>query len=209
MQHDPLLSTTYAGPIAWYSMALQSGAFVLEDAENFQKQTFRNRCYVVSHQGVQMLNIPLDHKGPLEIKEVRISFVENWNQIHWRALVSGYGSAPFFEILAPELEPLFTSPPERLWDWNLALMELFLKWLNEDIQWRPSREFNLSYPRDLRNSIHPKSMPRIHYPTYDQVFSEKGGFHPGLSIMDAFFHLGPATVEYLYQLDLSSLDSNP
>src|SRR5690606_32909922 len=112
-------STAYLPPLSWWQKALQYNELRLEQHESWQKQTYRNRCYILGPNGRQMLNIPILHnEHKASIGTIEISYVENWQHIHWQALKTAYGSAPFFEILGPELEEFYQRKITRLFDWN-------------------------------------------------------------------------------------------
>ena len=144
-----------------------------------------------------MLNIPVDHNSTGgSIDEVRISYHQDWQHRHWQAIRSAYGSSPFFESLAVELEPFYQEKSEFLFDLNLRLLKLLLNWLQTDLRivftnsWQQDREL------DFRESIHPK----IEEPKgilYPQVFSEERGFVSNLSVLDLIFNEGRAAYDYL------------
>ena len=90
-----LLSTTYFGPVQWYQKLYRSDEAIIEACENFQKQTFRNRCIIATTQGVQALTIPVTRGNDSTIRDVRISDHGNWRHLHWNALQSAYGEESF------------------------------------------------------------------------------------------------------------------
>lgn len=119
-----LLSSTYFGPVQWYQK-LNRHRCVIEQHDNFVKQTYRNRCVIASANGPQTLTVPTERYDGLKcpMRDIRISDHGNWRHLHWQALVSAYGETPFFEYYADNLRPYFE---ERRWtyllDFNLDIM---------------------------------------------------------------------------------------
>ena len=119
-----LLSSTYFGPVQWYQK-LNRHRCVIEQHDNFVKQTYRNRCVIASANGPQTLTVPTERYDGLKcpMRDIRISDHGNWRHLHWQALVSAYGETPFFEYYADDLRPYFE---ERRWtyllDFNLDIM---------------------------------------------------------------------------------------
>lgn len=119
-----LLSSTYFGPVQWYQK-LNRHRCVIEQHDNFVKQTYRNRCVIASANGPQTLTVPTERYDGLKcpMRDIRISDHGNWRHLHWQALMSAYGETPFFEYYADDLRPYFE---ERRWtyllDFNLDIM---------------------------------------------------------------------------------------
>lgn len=190
-------SIAYLPPVHWLRAALKQDQILIEACESWQKQSYRNRTYIAGPQGKLMLNIPVDHSTTGgRIDEVSISYSENWQHRHWQAILSAYGTAPFFESLAVELESFYSRKAENLFDYNLQLLELIFNWLQVDPDFALTTDFRQEYPQDFRHSIHPKqSLPTYH--PYPQVFDDKLGFIPGLSVLDLIFNEGPAAYDHL------------
>jgi len=197
-----LFSMTYLGPIAWYARLLSCDAIFLEACESWQKQSYRNRCYIDSPNGALMLNIPVQHTGGKQHSgDVKVSLRENWPARHWQAIKTTYNSSPFFEVLGPELEPYYHKPINNLWDWNLQLLKLMLNWLQVELTIKTTKHWEVQPggKQDFRESFHPKH-PTLNFPSYPQVFDTKFGFRSNLSIIDLMFNEGPAAYDYLKQL---------
>ena len=118
-----LLSTTYFGPVQWYQK-LNRHHCIIEQHDNFVKQTYRNRCVIASANGPQTLTVPIERYDGMKcaMRDIRISDHGNWRHLHWQALVSAYGETPFFEYYADDIRPFFE---EHRWkyllDFNLDI----------------------------------------------------------------------------------------
>ena len=128
MQSSILLSTAYLPPVFYLKQILQHDTIIIEKKENFIKQTYRNRCDMVSANGLISLSIPLVKQTNKElISEKRISYSENWQQQHWRTLVSAYKNSPYFDFFEHEFKPFYENKYEYLFEYNLQLLETILK----------------------------------------------------------------------------------
>jgi hypothetical protein len=196
-----LLSTTYFGPLQWYQKLYRYESVVIDQQETFQKQTYRNRCLIATTQGVQALTVPVVHDASNAIRDIRISDHGNWRHLHWQALQTAYGDSPFFEYYEDDLRPFFTDRHwERLIDYNESIYQKMCELL--DIQPKIvlsscNHPLNLS---DFRQGINPKHpfedsdfQPRPYY----QVYQQKYGFLPNLSILNLLFNMGPESIFYL------------
>lgn len=195
-----LLSTTYFGPVQWFQKLNRAGEAWIERQETFQKQTYRNRCLIATTQGVQALTVPVDRSSAVQIKDVRISDHGDWRRLHWNALQSAYGESPFFEYYEDDLRPFF----ERRWTFLLDFNEEIRQKVCELIDIRPSVRYTDNYAKnvshDYRDAIQPKHpapdadfQPRPYY----QVYRQKHGFLPNLSILDLLLNMGPESVFWL------------
>lgn len=206
------------------SAEVEPASVLIEACEHYQKQSWRNRCRFYAADGPQTLNYPLRHEDfSRPISEVRIDWSTPWLIRHKRAIVSAYRTSPYFEYYQDELFAILDSRPERMLEFNTAITEFFLRkcglkanvgftgeWVapaqaqNEDIVLGggDSAEGTSGGILDLREAIHPKRPNTIlrdlglERPYY-QVFSPKGGFISGLSIMDLLFNEGPDSISYL------------
>ena len=199
---DCLLSTTYFGPIQWYQKLCQADTVMTERWESFQKQTYRNRCLIATANGVQALTVPVErHASSPFIKDLRISDHGNWRHLHWHALVSAYGESPFFEYYQDDLCPFFEQRWEFLFDFNEAIRQTMCELL--DIH--PKVDYTDHYEAspacaDFRQTIqpkHPAEDPEFKPRPYYQVYANRHGFLPNLSILDLLFNMGPESILYL------------
>lgn len=197
-----LVSTEYWGAISFFSEIIKYDQVILESKESFIKQSYRNRTYVDGPNGILMLNLSVNHASPRQIDRIEINQQEKWGQKHWQALQTSYGSSPFFEAIAADIETLYNTPHQRLWDLNLHSFQLVCKWLRIQPQLKFTKEW---FPEnneaiDLRTRFHPKKKPDLTMPPYSQVFDHKTGFKENLSILDLICNEGPAAYDYLKQL---------
>ena len=179
-----------------------------EVRDNFQKQTYRNRCYIATDQGRLMLNIPIRHVGGSTgrqlYRDVRIENAYPWQRQHWRSLETAYRAAPFFEYFEADLRPLFDTTFTFLLDLNLATIESLCTLLKIPFPQARTSSFVTSPEgiQDARFLIEAKKDDLCEVPRYAQVFQERHGFLPNLSALDLLFNEGVAGVEYLRAIEL-------
>ena len=197
-----LLSTAYLPPLHYFYYLLNAEKVILERHEHFVKQTFRNRAEILSANGKLSLSIPLVKNSDKEIiSKKQISYAENWQHIHWRAISSAYKNSPYFEYFEEEFKPFYNNKFEFLFDYNLQLIQTILKILRikKEIYFSESFEKETEY-LDLRDNIHPKNInSELNFPQneYRQIFSDKLGFTKNLSVIDLLFNKGLETNDYL------------
>lgn len=234
-----LLSTAYFPPVSYFAAIAQemeglikkgasrknilptplsSSVVYIEACENYQKQSYRNRCRFYGADGVQTLSFPILHSNGTHknlISEVRIDYSKPWVLQHKRAITSAYGTSAYFEYYQDELFAILDSQPERLIDLNTALLNFFLQKIGIKAEIHMTKEYSPNgtvIPEgeqiqcdDLRDVIHPKRQNNILNAMglekpYFQVFSPKHGFQSDLSIMDLLFNEGPDSILFLKNL---------
>ena len=191
-----LLSSTYFGPIQWYQKLNRYDECLIERHESFIKQTYRNRML-----------IPTNHNTSLAMKDIRISDHANWRHVHWNALLSAYGESPFFEYYQDDIRPFYEKKYEFLFDFNMEITEKMIELLdirpkisitNEYVQ---SEELRAQCEvKDFREAIRPKKpLPDAEFESkrYYQVYEQKLGFQPNMSILDLLFNEGNEAIFYL------------
>lgn len=194
-----LLSTTYFGPIQWYQKLYRAEHVEIEQWESFQKQTYRNRCLIATANGVLALTVPVEHGDSPLIKDIRLSDHGNWRHLHWNALQSAYGESPFFEYYQDDIRPFF----ERHWTFLLDFNEEIRQKMCELIDIQPNvsytegfipEESPLTSYRTAISPKHPQDDPDFLPKRYYQVYEQKHGFLPNLSILDLLFNMGPESI---------------
>ena len=197
---EVLLSTTYFGPIQWYQKLYRAEHVVIEQWESFQKQTYRNRCLIATTQGIQALTIPVVRGETSLMKDIRISDHGNWRHLHWNALQSAYGESPFFEYYQDDIQPFFTQRWDYLFDFNEAIRQKMCELIDISPQVSLTGSFQPKADHDFREAINPKHpAPDADFESrsYYQVYQQKHGFLPNLSILDLLMNTGPESILYL------------
>lgn len=196
-----ILSTAYLAPVEYYSKLFSGEDILIEQYENYIKQSYRNRCSILSANGVMPLSIPIESAGGKKcpIRDVCIADHGNWRHLHWNALISAYNSTPFFEYYEDDFRPFYERKYKYLFDFNEELREMICSLLSFDT-------VNISYTEDyitditsedidLRQGLSPKKDFKTFDPDfvsipYYQVFEERYGFTENLSIVDLLFNMG-------------------
>ena len=200
---EVLLSTTYFGPVQWYQKLYRADCVQIEQWESFQKQTYRNRCLIATTQGIQALTIPVVRGETSLIKDLRISDHGNWRHLHWNALQSAYGESPFFEYYQDDIRPFYEKHWTYLLDFNEEIRQRMCELIDIQPQVRYSQAFlpiTDALSNDYRFAINPKHPgedPEFTPKPYYQVYQQKHGFLPNLSVLDLLFNMGPESIFYL------------
>jgi len=203
-----LLYPTYFAPIIQYAALLQSSKYTFEIEDNFQKQSYRTRCYIYGSNGKQLLSVPVKHhpKGlKKKTKEVKIdNETTPWKKIHLKSIQAAYRSSPFFEFYENDLEALFQKKHDYLLDLNLDIHDFIMAALQENCNYSKTKTYEItSSANDLRILANAKIKPQTTFSKYIQMFDGKHGFIENLSILDLLFMEGPQASEYLKKLELS------
>ena len=174
----------------------------LEACESYRKQSYRNRCYILSPGGVEMLQVPVVHDGARLITDVRVDYSTPWVEKTFRTLDTAYYTSAFYEYYRDELQALFEVRPATLWELNSSLTEYLLGRCGVAAGLIPTADFALQASDDWRERIDPKKPDTVlRYlgldRPYYQVFSSRHGFIPGLSVVDLLFNEGPDSISWL------------
>lgn len=202
-----LFIPTYFSPISQYAAIVSSGEVVFEVADNFQKQSYRNRCYIYGPNGKQLLNIPVKHPEGSQRKKSKDTLVENsspWQKQHLKSLQAAYHSSPFFEFYKDDLQFVFDKEYKFLLDINI---DTYL-FLTDALQISHNFSKTTLYTEnvlndDFRQLASVKQHPKIIEKPYTQVFENKHGFLPNLSILDLLFMEGPNSISFLEKFKLT------
>lgn len=194
-----LLPVFYLPPISWFSEFLnEENEVVLEQFENFPKQTYRNRTNIYGANGKLSLIIPIHHTGKRCIKDIEISYAEDWQKLHWKSIKNAYQSSPYFEYYEDKLEKIFSEKPKFLSEFNLTALEIILKILKSEKEYSFTEEYVKSPEiNDFRDHFSAKNESEYHMDEYYQTFSDKLGFIKDLSIIDLICNIGPESATYI------------
>jgi hypothetical protein len=190
-----VFNSLYLAPIEYYAALFRAKQAVIEIHDNYQKQSYRNRCMIAGANGAISLNIPIEKPSTAKckMKDIRISEHGNWRHLHWNAIISAYNSTPFFEYYEDDFRPFYEKKQPFLHDFNEELRQLICRLIGIQTSVSYSETYIQTIPdtaTDFREIIHPKKPPIAETPVYYQVFSEKNGFIPHLSIIDLLFNMG-------------------
>ena len=197
-----LLHPTYFPNIATFA-ALVKNEVIWEVKDNFQKQTYRNRCYICTDKGRHMLNIPIKHAGGEEGRQkyadVHMDNSYPWKKQHWRTLETAYRTSPFFEFYEDDIRPLFEGDDASLLDFNLKTIEVIGNCIGVTIGNAQTDTFELEPTDkvDARFLAEAKKQRKMEFEPYPQVFEDRHGFLPNLSILDLLFNEGTNALDYL------------
>lgn len=194
------LTSAYLPPVEYFSKLLLFDKIFIEQHDHYMKETYRNRCHILGPNGIITLTVPVVKSSMLkcEMCEVKISDHGNWRHLHWNAIESAYNTTPYYEFYKDYFAPFYEKQYEYLIDFNEALCGLLCELIDMTPQIQRTDEYSKSFDADevdFRDRIHPKKNYRIEdvdfQPrSYYQVFHDKYGFVPNLSIIDMLFNCG-------------------
>jgi len=193
-----VLTTAYFAPVQYYSKFLKYNKVLIEVHDHFTKQTYRNRCKIYAANGVLQLSVPVKKdQTKTRLCDIKIDYDTNWRKVHWKSIESAYKASPFFDYYADDLVPFFNRKYNFLIDFNTEIQNQILNLLNLDVSIQFTKSFKNYYSADyddFREKIHPKKVIEDNDFTatqYMQVFQDRYGFQPNLSIIDLLFNEGP------------------
>ena len=197
-----LIHPTYFPSISHFAAIVQAEKVTFEMEDNFQKQTNRNRTYIYSPNGIQILNIPVKHSkiAHQKTKDIQIENDFDWQKQHFKSLEAAYRSSPFFEYFEDDLLPIFEKKHSFLMDLNLEVFDLITRCLRMKIEYNSSTEYvheiESNEKTDFRFLANGKK-DQSQFESYTQVFDDKFGFINNLSVLDLVFNEGKFAVDYL------------
>lgn len=204
-----ILNIALFPPVEYMALLLFHPEVQIEAHEHYQKQTYRNRYYILGPNGKQLLHVPVDKRGihHCPIREAAVSYALPWQQNHLRSIETAYNSSPWYLYYRDDFEEVITRGHTLLWDLCIDSMVTCARLAGKPVTPAPTEGYvvQVSAGIDLRDRIHPKRnlIPQaLHFnpQDYQQVFDQKHGFVPGLSILDLLCNEGPATLGYLETL---------
>ena len=207
-----LLVTSYWPNLHYFFYVLNASIINIEQFDNYSKQSYRNRTQILSANGVLNLSIPIKkNKSEKVVNAIEISYKEDWQKNHWRAITSAYKNSPYFDFFEEDLKVFYSNKYNLLIDYNIDQLKFIIKVLKQkkNIQLTKQYESNPESVIDLRTIIHPKQsylsdklLANKLDQSYYQTFENKISFTPNLSILDLLFNKGLHTIDYLKSIDL-------
>ncbi len=204
-----LLPTAYLPPIEYFVYFVNAENIHIELYETYPKQTYRNRCKIYSANDILPLSIPVSKisGNSTKIKDIQINHLYSWQKSHWRAIESAYNASPYFMYFKDELKEFYTQPYQSLYIFNTQLLKQIAEFIGCSKEIYFTKNFNKEVDEvlDLRNHFNPKKENSTFVcQKYFQVFDEKHGFRPNLSIIDLLFSEGPNTLSFLKEIALTT-----
>jgi len=197
---NSLILPTYFPSISHFAVIAQSDSITFEMEDNFQKQTNRNRTYIYSPNGIQLLNIPVKHskEAHQKTKDILIENEFDWQKQHFKSLEAAYRSSPFFEYFEDDIAPIFEKKHQFLMDLNFEVLDVVTKCLRMKLEFRKTTEYfrEVNEFTDFRHLANGKKDANS-FEKYTQVFDDKHGFINNLSVLDLLFNEGKFAMDYL------------
>tara|TARA_B110000503_G_C7144000_1_gene412140 strand:- start:1103 stop:1738 length:636 start_codon:yes stop_codon:yes gene_type:complete len=205
-----ILPSSCFAPILQFALITDAENYTIETKEHFVKQSYRSRFQIYGANGMLNLVVPVKkRKNHSPIEQIEVSYDESWQQLHWRSIESAYRASPFFEFYEEEIKPLVFLKEINLIKRNAEIERAILRIIEISSSVIFSKNYSEQDP-DWRSLINPKNkveMESVSIPNYMQVFEDKHGFIPNLSILDLLFNLGPESKLYLKLLNQSIKDA--
>lgn len=193
---NKLLYLPYCGCINHWIQLTNDGNVCFEACGSYQRRTFRTRTVIMTTTGPQALSVPVESNYNKLYRDIKINYDTPWAEQHQRAMLSAYNSTPFYEFYADDFAAIYNKQHSFMWDLNIDIMNLIAKLIGVSVNYSLTSDF-VKCPDDYtdqRIAIEPKFQHLLktqHYAPYYQVFAQKHGFIPDLSILDLLFNMGP------------------
>lgn len=196
-----ILHPTYFPSIASFVSIAKADNLTFEVCDNYQKQTYRNRMFIYGANGKIPLTVPViySQKNRQLYMDIKISEDTNWQDLHWKSIQSAYSSSPFFEFYQDDFQPLFCKKYQYLLDFNFSCLEIVYDSLELPFEFETTKLYqpNITDLLDYRFLVENRKEQEQPFKPYVQVFDDKHGFIPNLSILDLIFNEGPNAMMYL------------
>ena len=196
----PVLTIAWFPPVEYFALLAKYSSVYVEACENYQKQSYRNRCRILTADGVQDLHFPVKHRGgtfSLPIREIEVDYSTPWVVKAERCIETAYRSSAFFDYYRDELFAILDAHPRTLWEMDLRIIRFFLAKIGLRTEIVPTREYAAEHvdihPKRPNAILREQGLDRPYY----QVFADRTGFVPNLSVMDLLFNEGPASLEFI------------
>lgn len=195
-----LLHPTYFPSISNFAAMAQADGVTFEVEDNFQKQTNRNRMYIYSPNGIQLLNVPVknSNRPNQRFKDTKIEHAFDWQKQHFKSLEAAYRTSPFFEYFEDDIRPVFEQKHTYMMDLNFKILDIVSECLGMPLQYSKTEEYfhEVNGVQDYRHLANGKK-DTSEFEPYTQVFGDRHGFINNLSILDLLFNEGRYAIDYL------------
>ncbi|SOD14263.1 WbqC family protein [Pedobacter xixiisoli] len=199
MQNPAIFPLFYLPPVSYFTLLKENNfEFNLEKFEHFPKQTYRNRATIASPNGSLDMVIPVTRGSKLHTpyKDVKISYEDRWQRLHWLSMQTCYRSSAYFEFYEDGLAPFYEKRYDYLFDYNYAMLTWLFKQLKLSVNLTSTESYETKIEVDYRNVMTKKEVPSVQTKPYFQVFSDRNEFISNLSIADLLFNQGPQAKNY-------------
>ena len=202
-----LIESHYAGNCSYWNLLLKSKEIYIDSHEHYVRRSYRNRTHILGANGLLRLSIPLESgkSQHAAMKDVRISYNERWQELHWHSMVSAYSRSPYFDYYEDHLKKFYEQKFELLIDFNFQFMQTIASILKVDLSVKFTEKYfskDEFFGTDYRSFILPNKKSEINFSSYPQVFNDRFPFEADLSILDVLFNKGTTSVEYLSKLSV-------
>lgn len=195
-----LIHSTYFPSVSHFVAIAQAERLVFEVEDNFQKQTNRNRMYIYSPNGIQLLNVPVknSNRPNQRFKDTKIEHAFDWQKQHFKSLEAAYRTSPFFEYFEDDIRPVFEQKHTYMMDLNFQILDIVSECLGMPLQYSKTEEYfhEVDGVQDYRHLANGKK-DTSEFEPYTQVFGDRHGFINNLSILDLLFNEGRYALDYL------------
>lgn len=200
-----LIESQYMGSCSYWNLLLNSNKIYVDQHEHYVRRSYRNRAHIFGANGLLRLSIPLEHgkSQHAAMKDVKISYNERWQDLHWHSLTSCYRRSPFFEFYEDYFRKFYEDKYERLSDYNFQLTQTIATLLKVElpIQFTDKYYTGESFSgTDFRSYSMPNKTSNLKFAPYPQVFSDRFPFENDLCVLDVLFNVGTRSKEYLLNI---------